>query len=604
MRTPVPIIISKYQCEQQDQGEEEEQQQQQKEQDASSKAKQPRGDGQVHGRHRCLGAGRLAGLLVTKHISPSRLRHCPYMPVSKPRKKYGVRRWEVSAGVVEALDGTEHGATPSSLPLHVLKPAQEECPVGTILRLKRVFQEQEDGGIDPGDAGVESPGENSDHSSKGRKKALSWKERGGIRYMAGKGAGGQASWLPAHLTLSAALLLSSLCFYCWRWYWRPHDATHISPCPNSGQPPSLGSLVNRLSAKLEVAIFTVTYLASGLLFPGGGTGPESENSLPIKSPPPGPLTPGFQVGRGAGGSENYQVFPSSHHWCDDGQLRCCAHAWVGMRKWAHLSLNMGLNGQRHEDARTNSTDEREQHVPRNSSERSLRFCDFPPMPSHLCHLTCDEPIMTKPGFCSADSISSLCGPELEGATQLEGQGSAGQQSTRAEAQNNQDSTVLVPISQCDLGPPGGRLQRTTSAGYRLPSPKPPAFVSRGGPAAVRGLAGGHATRGLEAERAALAIDSVQQDQLWRELQEAERRSQQRWAENWSFLKDYDPMGNKKEPVVLPDYVPLFSDTVPNSESQVVGSRVDTPLGQALASMDFFFMEGARKKRLEEGLRPV
>ncbi|EPY75605.1 hypothetical protein CB1_001616090 [Camelus ferus] len=75
------------------------------------------------------------------------------------------------------------------------------------------------------------------------------------------------------------------------------------------------------------------------------------------------------------------------------------------------------------------------------------------------------------------------------------------------------------------------------------------------------------------------------------------------AQNWSFLKDYDPMGNKKEPVQLPEYVPLFSDTVPNSTSQVVGSRVDTPLGKALVGMDFFFVEGVRKKKLEEELQP-
>nr|XP_012636493.1 uncharacterized protein C2orf50 homolog [Microcebus murinus]XP_012636494.1 uncharacterized protein C2orf50 homolog [Microcebus murinus] len=76
------------------------------------------------------------------------------------------------------------------------------------------------------------------------------------------------------------------------------------------------------------------------------------------------------------------------------------------------------------------------------------------------------------------------------------------------------------------------------------------------------------------------------------------------VENWSFLKDYDPMGNKKEPEKLPDYVPFFSDTVPNSANRVVGSRVDTPLGQALIGMDFFFVEGARKKKLEEELQPV
>lgn len=65
-----------------------------------------------------------------------------------------------------------------------------------------------------------------------------------------------------------------------------------------------------------------------------------------------------------------------------------------------------------------------------------------------------------------------------------------------------------------------------------------------------------------------------------------------------------PQGNKKEPVKLPEYVPLFSDTVPNSTNQVVGSRVGTPLGQTLISMDFFFVDGVRKKKLEAELQPV
>ncbi|XP_023475301.1 uncharacterized protein C2orf50 homolog isoform X2 [Equus przewalskii] len=76
------------------------------------------------------------------------------------------------------------------------------------------------------------------------------------------------------------------------------------------------------------------------------------------------------------------------------------------------------------------------------------------------------------------------------------------------------------------------LQRTTSAGYRLPSIRPPASVSptaRGGPVAGRGLAGGRqAPQDLEAKREPLGADNVQQDQLWRELLEAERRSQRRW----------------------------------------------------------------------------
>ncbi|XP_064350803.1 uncharacterized protein C2orf50 homolog isoform X1 [Camelus dromedarius] len=74
--------------------------------------------------------------------------------------------------------------------------------------------------------------------------------------------------------------------------------------------------------------------------------------------------------------------------------------------------------------------------------------------------------------------------------------------------------------------PAPGLQRTTSAGYRLPSTKPPALVSstaRSLPVAGRALAGGHQAR------RALGAEGVQQDQLWRELLEAERRSQRCWA---------------------------------------------------------------------------
>ncbi|XP_047601797.1 uncharacterized protein C2orf50 homolog [Lutra lutra] len=150
--------------------------------------------------------------------------------------------------------------------------------------------------------------------------------------------------------------------------------------------------------------------------------------------------------------------------------------------------------------------------------------------------------------------------------------------------------------------------RTTSAGYRLPLTRLSALDSstaRGGPAVGRGLAGSRqAPQAAEAERLGLGTNGVRQDQLWRELVEAERRGQQRWAQHWSFLKDYDPLGNRKEPVQLPEHVSLFSDTVPNSASQVVGSRVSTPLGQTLIRMDFFCVGGVRKKKLEAELQPV
>ncbi|XP_052601605.1 uncharacterized protein C2orf50 homolog isoform X2 [Peromyscus californicus insignis] len=65
------------------------------------------------------------------------------------------------------------------------------------------------------------------------------------------------------------------------------------------------------------------------------------------------------------------------------------------------------------------------------------------------------------------------------------------------------------------------LPKTTSSGYRLPPTRPLTSVSRAqdGLAASRGLAGG--CQGT-------AVLGVQQDQLWRELVEAEERGQRRW----------------------------------------------------------------------------
>ncbi|KAK2091993.1 hypothetical protein P7K49_028521, partial [Saguinus oedipus] len=77
------------------------------------------------------------------------------------------------------------------------------------------------------------------------------------------------------------------------------------------------------------------------------------------------------------------------------------------------------------------------------------------------------------------------------------------------------------------------LQRTTSAAYRLPPTRPPASVSpaaQGGPMAGRCVAGGcQAPQAPKAQWVAqgAACGGVQQDQLWRELLEAERRGQQR-----------------------------------------------------------------------------
>nr|XP_009491222.1 PREDICTED: uncharacterized protein C2orf50 homolog [Pelecanus crispus] len=105
------------------------------------------------------------------------------------------------------------------------------------------------------------------------------------------------------------------------------------------------------------------------------------------------------------------------------------------------------------------------------------------------------------------------------------------------------------------------------------------------------------------ERAALQQDQVQQDKIWRESVETEQRRRKIWYQNWSFLKDYDQMGKKKEQQPLPNYMPVFSSKVPNSTNQTIGSQMNTELGRALVNMDYFFSSGARKRKLEGELQP-
>ncbi|XP_062429097.1 uncharacterized protein C2orf50 homolog [Rhea pennata] len=108
---------------------------------------------------------------------------------------------------------------------------------------------------------------------------------------------------------------------------------------------------------------------------------------------------------------------------------------------------------------------------------------------------------------------------------------------------------------------------------------------------------------LEDRQAALQQNPVQGDKIWRETVEAEKRGRKSWYQNWSFLKDYDQMGKKREQKPLPDYVPVFSDKVPNSTNQIIGSRINTEPGKTLVNMDYFFSSGRRKKKLEDELLP-
>ncbi|KAJ6654073.1 hypothetical protein lerEdw1_007499 [Lerista edwardsae] len=158
------------------------------------------------------------------------------------------------------------------------------------------------------------------------------------------------------------------------------------------------------------------------------------------------------------------------------------------------------------------------------------------------------------------------------------------------------------------------VRRRASAGYRLPAPSlvgdftstssPPISSSQSArtPTATQSSAK-TGSKIWEDEQKALKGDQVQQDKVWREFVEAEKRATKYWYQNWNFLKDYDPLGKKKEHEQLPDYVSIFSDKIPNTNSHIIGSRLNTDFGKTLVKMDYFLYCGRRKKKLGQELQP-
>lgn len=120
--------------------------------------------------------------------------------------------------------------------------------------------------------------------------------------------------------------------------------------------------------------------------------------------------------------------------------------------------------------------------------------------------------LATPATLSSGSAGGRCGRPACGLSWVK---------TRVSAGLSFLSSLPLLLLQSAMGSQHTGLPRTTTGRYRLPPNRPPASVSgtRDGPAASRALAGG-------CQR--IPAPGVQQDQLWRELVEAEERGQRRW----------------------------------------------------------------------------
>ncbi|KAM8953785.1 ciliary microtubule inner protein 5 [Pelodytes ibericus] len=149
------------------------------------------------------------------------------------------------------------------------------------------------------------------------------------------------------------------------------------------------------------------------------------------------------------------------------------------------------------------------------------------------------------------------------------------------------------------------MRRTTSAGYRLPDRGEAQLNSTSTVSLTKSLPGANQKPPLGSrpnEKQAWG-DAVKRDHIWREFVEAEKRGEKQWDENWSFLKEYDALGNKREQEILPEEVPVFSEKIPNTTNQNIGSRINTELGKSLIYMDYLLMGRNQKKKLGGELLP-
>uniref|UniRef100_A0A8C5QJM2 Ciliary microtubule inner protein 5 n=1 Tax=Leptobrachium leishanense TaxID=445787 RepID=A0A8C5QJM2_9ANUR len=147
------------------------------------------------------------------------------------------------------------------------------------------------------------------------------------------------------------------------------------------------------------------------------------------------------------------------------------------------------------------------------------------------------------------------------------------------------------------------IRRTTSAGYRLPDRRPAHLETNSTSSLNKTHPGARQNPPLGARDKDKATweDAVRSDHVWRELVESEKRGEKRWDEQWGFLKEYDALGNKKEPDILPEEA--FSENMPSTTSQIMGSRINTELGKSLSRMDYILTGGNQKRKLGNELAP-
>ncbi|XP_061552748.1 uncharacterized protein C2orf50 homolog [Phycodurus eques] len=142
------------------------------------------------------------------------------------------------------------------------------------------------------------------------------------------------------------------------------------------------------------------------------------------------------------------------------------------------------------------------------------------------------------------------------------------------------------------------VRRASSAGYRLPErAKGTGPKTKQVAPASKSQQRGKDTR--PTARDADASDPVKRDRAWKEMVWSERTAVLEWDKNWSFLRNYDQLGELKTDEPLPDNASLFSDCAPNTTNQIFGSRLSTPLGRELIRLDRLLSWSASHRKCKQ-----
>ncbi|XP_048062065.1 uncharacterized protein C2orf50 homolog [Megalobrama amblycephala] len=129
------------------------------------------------------------------------------------------------------------------------------------------------------------------------------------------------------------------------------------------------------------------------------------------------------------------------------------------------------------------------------------------------------------------------------------------------------------------------MRRATSAGYRLPDRPNGPLASQSSVSVFRHSVSRTRNTGETPAQDDDTRDPVKQDQVWKEFVRAERTGMKEWEKNWSFLMNFDQLGHQRTETPLPSSVSLYSDRVPNTSNQMIGSGLYTELGKEMIRLD-------------------